>query len=133
MVVAPGRGRGADEDRIDEQRRGHLLKPQPGMADGAGDDVGGHRQREAEAEHAAEDHQRELEPVEPAPFEVTLALHQQFVGDGHHYPRRPGESRDPYPQLRVVKASWRLSCPKLRRGVWVPAFAGTTRRQRYAA
>src|SRR3954453_5956814 len=81
------------------------------MADGAGDDVGGHRQREAEAEHAAEDQRRGPEPVEPAPFEVTLALHQQFVGDGHHYPRRPGESRDPYPQLRVVKASWRLSCP----------------------
>src|SRR3954454_20997680 len=39
MIVAPGGDRGADEDRIDEQRRGHLLKPQPWMAYGAGDDV----------------------------------------------------------------------------------------------
>jgi hypothetical protein len=59
------------------------------MADGAGDDVGGDRQREAEAQHAAENHQRKLEPVEPAPFQVALALNEQFVGDGHLRPRHP--------------------------------------------
>ena len=39
MIVAAGRDRRADEDRVDEQRRGDLLQPQPGMADGARDDV----------------------------------------------------------------------------------------------
>ena len=80
VIVAAGRHRRADEDRVDEQRRGDFLQPQPGVADHAGDDVGGDRQREAEAQHAAEDHQRELEPVERAPFQVTLPLQHQFVG-----------------------------------------------------
>ena len=39
MIVAAGGDRGADEDRIDEQRRGDLLQPQPGTADRARDDV----------------------------------------------------------------------------------------------
>ena len=82
-IVAPGGDRRPDEDRIDEQRGGDLLQPQPGMADGAGDDVAGDRQREAEAQHAAQDHQHQFEPVERSPFQVMLALQHQFVGDGH--------------------------------------------------
>ena len=39
VVVAP-RGRGEpEEDPVDEERRGHFLQPQPGMADGARHDV----------------------------------------------------------------------------------------------
>ena len=53
IVAAGGHGR-TNEDRVDEQRRCHLLQPQPGMADGARHDVGGDRHREAEAEHAAQ-------------------------------------------------------------------------------
>src|SRR6266478_1814638 len=94
MIVAAGGYRGADENRIDEQRGSDLLQPQPGMAEGPRDDVSRHRQRETEAQHATEDHQDQFEPVERSPFQVTLPLQHQFVGDGHRQAlrRRPGIS-----------------------------------------
>ena len=82
MIVAAGGDGGADEDRIDEQRGGDFLQPQPGVADGPRDDVEHHRKREAETQHAAEHHQDQFELVERAPFQVTLPLQHQFVGDG---------------------------------------------------
>ena len=103
MIVAPGGDGGPDEDRVDEQRRGDFLQPQPGMADGPRDDVSRHRQRKSEAQHAAHDHQEQFEPVERLPFQMTLSLQHQFVGDSHRLnprrpvtlSRRPGERRDP--------------------------------------
>src|SRR6478735_7531090 len=90
MIVAAGSGRGADEDRIDEQRRGEFLQPQPRMAYGARDDVSRDREREAETQDAAEDHQDQFELVERPPFEVALPRQYQFVGDGHRLSRRVG-------------------------------------------
>ncbi len=106
MVVAAGRDRGADEDRVDEHRGGGFLQPQPGMADGAGDDVGGDRHRKAEAEDAAQDHQHGLEPVERPPFQMTLPLQHQFVGECHR-PRCPVECCCFHPPLegRVADAA----------------------------
>ena len=45
------------------------------------------RQREAEAEDAAENHQRELEPVQRPPLQMTLPLRNELVGDCHLAPR----------------------------------------------
>ena len=134
MIVAAGGDRGADEDRIDEQRGGDLLQPQPGMADGARDDVGRHRQREAETQHAAQHHQDQFEPVERPPFQVMLPLQHQFVGDGHaQVPRRRGSTlsssrRTPGPITAGVNDNGRHlpRCLNEGRGVCVPAFAGTT-------
>ena len=83
VIVAAGGDGGADEDGVDEERGGRLLQPQPGMTDGPRDDVAGHKQREAETQHAANDHQCQFEPVERLPFQMTLPLQHQFVGDGH--------------------------------------------------
>ena len=91
MIVAAGGDRGANENRIDEQRGGDFLQPQPGMADGARDDVARHRQRKAETQHPAKDHQDQFEPVERPPFQVMLPLQHQFVGDGHRQ-NFPGRS-----------------------------------------
>ena len=83
MIVAPGGDGGADEDRVDEQRGRCFLQPQPGMTERARDNVGRHRQRKSEAQHAANDHQDHFEPVERLPFQVMLPLQHQFVGHGH--------------------------------------------------
>jgi hypothetical protein len=91
MIVAPGRGRSTNEDGIDELCGSNFLQPQPGMADGPRHDVGGDRQREAEAEDAAQYHQDQLEPIERPPLQMTLPLQYQSVGDGHQLPRRPGQ------------------------------------------
>src|SRR5207247_6658003 len=94
MIVAAGGYRRADENRIDEQRGSDFLQPQPGMADGPRDDVGRYRHRETETQDAAADHQEEFKLVERPPFQVTLPLQYQFVGDGHDQTlrRRPGIS-----------------------------------------
>ena len=83
MIVAAGGDGGADEDGIDEQRRGRLLQPQPWAADGPRDDVGRDRQRESKTQYAADDHQDQFEPVERPPLQMMLPLQHQFVGNGH--------------------------------------------------
>ena len=77
VIVAPRCHRGTDEDRVDEQCGGDLLQPEPGMADGAGDDVEHDRQREPEAQQPAQHHQPDFELVESGPLQMMLALQQQ--------------------------------------------------------
>ena len=83
MIVAARGDGGADEDGIDEQRRGGLLQPQPWIAEGPRDDIGRDRERESKTQYAADDHQEQFEPVERAPFQVMLPLQHEFVGNGH--------------------------------------------------
>src|ERR1700694_2073857 len=90
MLVPAGGDRGADENRIDEQRGSDFLQPQPRMADGARDDVSRYRQREAETQHATADHQEQFKLVERPPFQVMLLLYHQFVGDAHRLSQAVG-------------------------------------------
>src|SRR5215471_17721105 len=83
VIVAPGGDRGAGEDRVNEEGRGHLLQPQPGPADLARDDVEDDGRAKAEQQQAAQHHQHGFKRVERAPLEVTLPLKHQAFGDGH--------------------------------------------------
>ena len=49
VIVAARSDRGADENRIDEQRRCDFLQPQPRIAEGSRDDVGGDRSGQEKA------------------------------------------------------------------------------------
>ncbi len=73
MIVAAGGDGGADKDRIDEEGRGDLLQPEPGMADLAGDDIQDHRGAETEQQYAAPDHQHDLEPIQRRPLQRGAA------------------------------------------------------------
>src|SRR5262249_23308414 len=95
MIVAARCRRRACEDRIDEECRRDFLQPQPGMADGAGDDVEGRRRREAEQQYAAQDHQREFEDVERAPLQMTLAVEYELVGEPHCQPTNERDTERP--------------------------------------
>src|ERR1700757_4858125 len=83
VIIAAGGNRSTNEDRVDEEGRGDLLQPQPGVTERARDNVEHYREREAEAQDSAQYHQRDCEPVERPPFQMTLPLQHQFVGDGH--------------------------------------------------
>src|ERR1039458_4836457 len=57
-----------------------------------------------------------------------LTLQHQFVGDGHPQTlRRPGERRDPQSPALMMTEAICPSAKSIRHGVWVLAFAGTTR------
>src|SRR5882672_8331874 len=135
MIVAAGGDGGTDEDGVNEKRGRYFLKPEPGMADGSCNDVAGHRQGKAEAQHAAKKHQHEFELVERRPFQVMLPSQHQFVGDGHgldspssriKLSRRPGERRDPKSRALIVREGVDLRARSMGRGVWVQALAETT-------
>jgi hypothetical protein len=97
MIVAAGGDRGADENSIDKQRGSDFLQPEPGMADGSRDNVEHDRQREAEAQQPAKHHQDQFELVERPPFQMTLPLQHQFVGDGHRQnSQERSDRRNPY-------------------------------------
>src|SRR5689334_18524843 len=83
MIVAPGCDRGPDEDAVDEKGGRDLLQPQPGMTDGAREDVERDRSGEAEQRDPAQDHQKLLERIESRPFEVALPLQHELFGELH--------------------------------------------------
>ena len=82
IVAARGDGR-ADEYRVDEERRRDFLEPQPRMTDAAGDDIESHGRREAEQQCPAQHHQDEFEHIERAPFQMTLTVQYELVGEPH--------------------------------------------------
>ena len=82
MIVAPRRRGDADEDAVDEEGHRHLLQPQPGVADGAGDDVAHHQDGEAGDGDAAQNHQHVFEQIERAPFQVALLLQDEAIESG---------------------------------------------------
>src|SRR5262249_30014674 len=61
-----------------------FLKPKPGTADDSGRDIRANRHRETKQCCAADDHQDHLERVERLPFQMTLTLQDQLIGDAHH-------------------------------------------------
>ncbi|MEH2559286.1 hypothetical protein V1286_006815 [Bradyrhizobium algeriense] len=83
MIVAPRRRADADEDAINEECHRRLLEPEPGVADGAGDDVAHHQDRESGDGDGAENHQNLFEPVERAPFQVALLLQHEAIESVH--------------------------------------------------
>jgi hypothetical protein len=82
VIAARGDGR-ADENRVNEKRGRDFLEPQPRMTDAAGDDIEGHGRRKAKQQQPAQHHQGEFEHVERAPFQMTLAVQYELVGEPH--------------------------------------------------
>src|SRR4051794_29938023 len=112
MVVTAGGDGGADENRVDKQCGGNLLQPQPGMADGPRDDVGGYGHREGEAQHSADDHQDQFETVQRPPFQVMLSAQYQFVGN--HYPRSAKVRVSELRAIRCTNGRSALGTPTVR-------------------
>ena len=93
MVVAPRRRRRADEDAVDEEGAGHLLQPEPGMADRAREHIAEHRDSEPSQSNAAHDHRDGFDDVEGGPLEVALRGQDQRAGRAHRILTARGQGR----------------------------------------
>src|SRR5215471_1087410 len=103
VIVAPRRRRRSGEDSVDEERRRDLLEPEPGVADRARQNVEQDGERKAEQREPAYDHQAHLELVEDSPFQMTLPVEHELVGDRHR--RSPHRSPNRSPMARQA-AAW---------------------------